>query len=151
MRRAVAVMGLAIGVAACGSSGPSTSDFKKQFSPLDAQTTQIGQQLTKTLQSAGSQNDAQLAAQLTPLATQLQGVNSKLRTLTPSSAVKSDFDQLRTELAQVGADLTGLAAAVRAHDAGTSRTDAQRLVTDGAVVKPTANKVRKALGLPQNP
>ncbi len=137
-----------VGLAACGSSAPSTSDFKKQFQPIDSDIQQTGRQLGTALGNASSETDVALAGSLGPIAAHLQGIVGRMEKIKAPSAVKGDWAGFQQELTRVTGDITSLASAVRAHSATTSRSSAQQLIADTAQVKPTENRIRKGVGLP---
>jgi hypothetical protein len=147
VRRATVVL-LVLFAGCGGSSGDSSKDdFKKQFAPVDTELKAEGRDVAKAFETAKGKTDAELADAFDRLATRLDASISKLKAIKPTDALKADYARLQKQFTQVHKDLDDIASAARAHNAGTARTATERAVSDSAVIKKTANKVRKALGL----
>ena len=141
----------ALGVTGCGgSSGTSKADFKKQYGPVDSQLKALGTRLGTTITSASGKTDAQLASELDGESTQLGSLLTKMRGIKAPSKTKSDYQELQSQLGQVHTDLTQLTSAARTHNASSAKTSTVRLITDVQAIKPTANRVRASVGLPQS-
>jgi hypothetical protein len=141
-------------LAGCGgssSSGTSTADFKKQYAPIDAQLKAAGTELGTAFKNATKKTDAQLAAELDAVTAHLDAATAKLAKLDPPNKVKDDFASARKQFDQVHADLVELTAAVRAHSSPRSKAGAEKTVSDSAVLKPTLNRIRRAVGLKESP
>ena len=148
--RRVLGAGLIVGVAlsACGSSGSSTSDFKKKFQAEKRQFQQLG----RDIQSAGrnSKNDAQLAGAFASLASRTNQQATRLRNLNPPSKYKSQTNQLATDFDTVAADLTSISNAASQNNGNAARAGVSKLQQDAASLKSVDQSLSSSLGLPQN-
>ena len=138
-----------LGVAGCGSSGPSLSAFKSGFQADKAQFSAIGRDLQSSLQTAGKKTDAELGAEFSGLAARASQQAASLRKLNPPSKYKNLRDQLASDFDVVTADLSTIASAANSHDSTTARAATIKLIRDSATLKSVDDSLTTSLGLPQ--
>ncbi|MGO9821728.1 MAG: hypothetical protein ACLPTJ_13895 [Solirubrobacteraceae bacterium] len=125
----------ALAITACGSSAPSLTVFKSGFETDRAQFRKLGQDLEATVGGAKDKTDAQLAAELQPLAARAREQGAQLAKLKPPASYKSNLDKLVTGFDAVAVDLRRIAAAAIKNDAQAAGAATRSLVADATKVK----------------
>jgi hypothetical protein len=135
--RAAAVVATlsALAITACGSSAPSLTAFKSGFEIDRAQFRKLGQDLETTVGGAGNKTDAQLAAELQPLAARAREQAAQLAKLQPPASYKANLDKLVNGFDAIAVDLTRIAAAATTNDAQAADAATRALVADATTVK----------------
>jgi hypothetical protein len=140
---------LALAVAGCGgSSAPSLSAFKAGFKTDKATFRQLGLDLQKAITGAQAKTDAQLATEISALASRASAQASAIAKLNPPAKYKADAHQLAAGFRAVSADLSAIAHAAVKHDAATAKSATVTLLHDAAKVKTSDDAITKGLGLP---
>ena len=155
MKRALLAVSAVALLAGCGGGGgddsPSKAEFKKDFAPLDTQLKAAGAEMATVFRESAQKTDVQLSKEINSVVTHLGAVTPKLADLKAPDEIKSEYAKLNTILAGLQKDVAGLAAAVAAHDAPSSKTGAQQIIRDSVKVKAVANRVRRAVGIAPTP
>jgi hypothetical protein len=139
---------LALAVAGCGgSSAPSLSAFKAGFKTDKATFRQLGLDLQKAITGAQAKTDAQLATEISGLASRASAQASAIAKLNPPAKYKADAHQLAAGFRAVSADLSAIAHAAVKHDAATAKSATVTLLHDAAKVKTSDDAITKGLGL----
>ena len=125
----------AIAIAGCGSSAPSLSAFKSGFEADRAQFRKLGQDLEATIGDAKNKTDAQLAAELEPLATRARQQGAQLAELKPPASYKTNLNKLITGFDAMAVDLKRIAAAATQNNAQAASTATRALVADATTIK----------------
>jgi hypothetical protein len=135
----------AIAIAGCGSSAPSLSAFKSGFETDRAQFRQLGQDLQTTVGEAQHKTNAQLAAELEPLAARARQQGARLAKLKPPPSYKANLDQLAAGFDAVATDLHRIATAAVSNDAQAASTATRELIADATRVKAADLAIADAL------
>lgn len=125
----------AIAIAGCGSTAPSLGAFKSGFETDRAQFRKLGQDLEATIGDAKSKSDAQLAAELEPLATRASQQGAQLAKLKPPASYKTNLDKLITGFDAMAVDLKRIATAATQNNAQAASAATRALVADATKVK----------------
>jgi len=125
----------AIAIAGCGSSAPGLSAFKSGFETDRAQFRKLGQDLEATIGDAKNKTDAQLAAELEPLATRANHQGAQLAKLKPPASYESNLDKLITGFDAIAVDLKRIATAATQNNAQAASAATRALVADATTVK----------------
>jgi uncharacterized protein YukE len=147
---AAAAVGLAL--AGCGSSGSGTgtsslSAFRSSFAVAKRQLDALGVDLDSAVTHAGQKTDAELASQVSTLASRAEREASALESLNPPTRYNTALRALASALDTVGGDLSSIATAAAGHNAPAARSATKALLADAADVKLADARVSKALGL----
>ena len=131
----------------CGSSGPSTSEFRSGFQADRTQFRQLGVALQRTVSSARRKTNAQLAAEFTKLSKRASRQVERLAELDAPSQYKSALDKLLTGFRAVTADLKQIATAAAGNDPQAATVATRSLLSSAAQVKAADTALSDALGL----
>lgn len=145
--RALATGLAAVAIAACGSSAPSTSAFKTGFEADRSQFRQLGLALESAIGGARTKTDAELAAELRPLATRARAQATQLAHLKPPGRYKANVAKLVAGFNAISRDLKQIATAASANDAQAASSATRALVADATSVKAADLAITGALGV----
>jgi hypothetical protein len=140
-----------VALAGCGgSSGPSLSTFKSDYSAQKAQFTTLGKDLASAITSAPKETNSTLATEFQALSTRASAQAANLRKLNVPSKYKAEVSSLATSFDTIGSDLHAVAAAAASGNADAAKSAAEKLVEDAAALKTTDKTLTQQLGLPQS-
>ena len=135
-------------VTACGGGGGgSTEDFAKEFKPINTGLQTLGDDIGKTLTSASSQSDAQIASAFSGYATQLQTLQTKLDDTTPPDDLKRDVDTLSMAMAQTAKDMLAISKAAKEADPTKVREATVEFLSDSKELRTARVTLVKATGV----
>jgi hypothetical protein len=134
-------------LAGCGSSGPSTSEFKSGFQADRTQFRQLGVALQRTVSSARHKTNARLAAEFTKLSKRASRQVERLAELDAPSQYKPTLDRLLTGFRAVTADLKQIATTAADNDPHAASVATRSLLSSAAQVKAADMALSDALGL----
>jgi hypothetical protein len=138
----------ALVLSACGSSGPSLSEFKQGFAADKAAFSAIGNDVGVALQTAPKKTNAELATEFSVLASRAAQQQTNLQALKAPSKYRHDLTTLISDFTPVIADLRAIAAAARADNAKAAETSAASLVRHSVTLKSADVGLSRALGIP---
>jgi hypothetical protein len=151
---ALVAVGLALTVAACGSSGssgPTESSLKTAFAANKVVLTALGNDVSAGVTHARGQTDLALASQFSALSTRATAEVAALKALKAPTKFNAPLTALEDAVSKAGDDLHSIAAAANAHDATSAKTATESLILDSRVAKSTDNALSAQLGLPTAP
>ena len=135
-------------VTACGGGGgASTEDFAKEFKPINTGLQTLGDEIGKTLTSASSRSDAQIASAFSGYAAQLQTLQTKLDDTTPPDDLKRDVDTLSMAMAQTAKDMLAISKAAKEGDPTKVREATVAFLSDSKALRTARVTLTKATGL----
>lgn len=137
----------ALALAACGSSGPSLTDFKKGFAADKAAFSAIGNDVGVAVRTAPKKTNAELATEFSVLASRAAQQQTNLQALQPPSTYRHDLTALIGDFTPVISDLTAIAAAARSDNAKAAETSAASLVRHSVTLKAADVSLSRALGI----
>ena len=126
---------VALAIAGCGSSAPSLTAFKSGFNTDRAQFRKLGEDLQATVGGAQRKTNAQLAAELKPLATRAREQGARLAELKPPASYKANLEKLANGFDAIAVDLKRIANAATSNDAQAASSATRALVADATRVK----------------
>ncbi len=145
-RTALALVAILIALsalAACGDSGPTKADYKKQFDPINQQIKDLGSAVGDAVVNAKARTDSELAAQFAGLSTQTRTQADELTELeTPDEAIQTNQNALTSALRDAARDLRSIAAAASAGNGSAAKAATVKL---GSVTSPQIKKAREAI------
>ena len=142
----VAVLAAAAALSACGSSststGPSTSDYQKSFTPIDQDIKDIGNSVGDAVVNAKSKSNTELAQDFAGLSAQAKTVAASLTALEAPDAFKAKQAALASALGDASRSLQSISAAATA---GNAKTATAATVKLAAIDSPKIKKAREAI------
>ena len=130
-----ALLALSLLAGCGGDSGPSKSDYDKDFKPINAEFLALGREVGTTVQTAKGQTDVALAQKFGEQAAQVGSLKARLDELDPPDDYKSDHDKLSAAMGVLRADLQQISTAAADHDAATAKAATQKLLVDSEQVR----------------
>jgi hypothetical protein len=149
-RRAVSVVCVlaTLGIlSACGGSSDTTAQFKSGYNAVRTPLNQTGQAISKELQQAPKQTDAQVAANFRSLATRFDSQVGKLKALKPPASVASQWTNVTAAASRLDADLKAIASAAAAHSTAAAQQAGAALAADAQALSSALAPVKQKLGL----
>jgi hypothetical protein len=148
VRRSAAFV-LVVVLAAAGGAGCGESDKDKyidDYKPLNEDLLNVSEKLSKAVQSADSQNDAQLADTFEGLADDLQKVGDDIADLDTPDDLKNESATLTRRIDAAVDDINDIAKAAADHDAQAAAAATVALGAAGLAVNRAQNALAKATG-----
>jgi len=127
----------------------SVSGFKSAYAAEKVKFSQLGSDLAKSVEGAGSKSNAQLATEFQALSIRAAQQAARLANLHPPAKYANTLAQLTASFAAVASDLTTIATAATNGDPTAAKSATEKLVRDAARVKAHDTALTKALGLSQ--
>jgi hypothetical protein len=140
----LAVVGV---LAGCGGSSDTTAQFKSGYNAVRGPLNQTGQAISKELQAAPKQSDAQVAANFRSLAAKFSEQVAKLKALKPPASVAADWTKVTDVLTKVDADLSAIAGAAASHSTTAAQQAGASLAADAQAEVQALAPVKQKLGL----
>jgi hypothetical protein len=125
----------------------SVSGFKIAYAAEKVKFSQLGSDLGKAVEGAGSKSNAQLATEFHALSVRAAQQAARLANLRPPAKYANDLAQLTTSFAAVASDLTAIATAATNGAPTAAKSATEQLVRDAAKVKAHDTALTTALGL----
>jgi len=151
MQRPALAALLAIGLAAAGCGGSSSSDkpadFKTSFSSTANQMEATAKSIVKATQSAPSTTDSQLATEFHGFAKDWQKELSSLQTLKPPANVAKAYTKMTGAAGRAESDLTAIVTGIGTRNKTALEHAASNMIVDIAATKDAATTITKSLGI----
>ncbi len=152
MRRPALLLTLvlvALPAAACGES--DKDKYIDDYKPLNDQLLDVGQDLSKAIQGADTQSDAQLAATFEGLAKELEGVRDDIADLDTPDDLKEESDALTKRIDSAVGDIEDISKAAQENDAQAAAAATVALGAAAVQVNRAQNALAKATGADVGP
>ena len=145
---------LALVIAGCGSSGsttssgPTTAEFKAEFTAQKAKLKSLGQDVGTAVSTAPKKTNTAIMTEFQSLASRATTLAGSLGQLSVPTQYKAELATLESSITQVAGALHSIEAAAAANDAPAAKAAAETLVADAEQVKSADNALSSKLGLP---
>jgi hypothetical protein len=143
----VALVATAAALAACGSSstGPTTTDARAAYAPLEARIVGVGADIGPAIEQAPKETDVVVATHFAALAARGRAQKAAIEALKVPADLTAERDALRDALAKGVGDLADIGTASTAHDDAAAQIAVEKLVADSKLIHSTRVAFEHAL------
>lgn len=135
---------LAVPFAGCGQS--DKDKYINDYKPLNDKLLKLGDDLTSTVNGAGSDSNSQLASKFDGFDARFTSLRKQIIALNTPSDLKAPSKALTESLASTQKDVAAIAKAAKASDPSAARSATVKLAADAQTVNIDQNKLAKATG-----
>ena len=141
----MAVLVAALALSACGESGPTKADYKKQFEPVNQQIKDLGSAVGDAVTNAEGKANAALDAQFADLSTQSKELADDVSKLEPpADDIRKNQDALVDALREAARGLQSISAAAGAGNAAAAKAATIKLgTTTSAAIKASREAIEQ--------
>jgi hypothetical protein len=133
-----------VGAAGCGQS--EKDKYIEAYKPVNDELIKLGQRLGTAVNSASSENNAQLARKFTALDADFKKTQKRIDDLDTPDDLKDESKALSDAIGTVEGDVAEIAKAAKESDPRAAAAATVRLTRDSNRVNVTQNKLAKATG-----